>query len=109
MTHLADTPMKAQFPIDKHQRVINAHLNSGLIDISASDWMASPSFNPVLGNMSAPFVTSEHYDELKAAFDRLADGAEKERFQALHEMPFGQYGQFYDRYGMQWFFVQPRP
>ncbi len=54
--------------------------------------------------MSAIFVISDKYDELKTVFDKLADGAEKERFQELHDMPFGIYGQFYDRYGVQWIF-----
>lgn len=104
LTRLADTPMKDQFPIEKHNRMINAHLISGDIEISATDWMASPEFNPILGNMSAIFVISDTYAELKRVFDRLADGAEKERFQELHELPFGMYGQFYDRYGVQWIF-----
>ncbi len=84
--------------------MINAQLKSGDIEISATDWMASPEFNPILGNMSAIFVISDKYDELKTVFDKLADGAEKERFQELHDMPFGIYGQFYDRYGVQWIF-----
>jgi PhnB protein len=108
LTKLGDTPMKAQFPPEKHERIINAQLKSGLIEISATDWMAAPALEPVLGNMSALFVTGEDYAELKAAFDRLADGAETERFQDLHDMPFGAYGQFYDRYGIQWIFVRPR-
>ncbi len=66
--------------------------------------MASPEFNPILGNQTAIFVISDNYDELKTVFDKLADGAEKERFQELHDMPFGIYGQFYDRFGMQWIF-----
>jgi PhnB protein len=104
LTKLADTPMKAQFPPEKHGRIINAHLSSGLIEISATDWMASPSFDPILGNMSALFVIGTDDAELKAVFDRLAAGAERERFQELHAMPFGTYGQFYDRYGVQWIF-----
>lgn len=96
--------MKDQFPAEKHGRIINANLKSGEFEISATDWMASPAFNPILGNMTAIFVISDNYDELKIVFDRLADGAEKERFQELHEMPFGIYGQFYDRYGVQWIF-----
>lgn len=66
--------------------------------------MASTVFNPILGNMSAIFVVCDKYDELKTVFDKLSDGAEKERFQELHDMPFGIYGQFYDRYGVQWIF-----
>ncbi len=104
LTKLADTPMKDHFPTEKHQRIINANLKSGAIEISATDWMASPAFNPILGNMSALFVVGDAYDELKTVFDKLAQGAEKERFQELHEMPFGTYGQFYDKYGVQWIF-----
>jgi PhnB protein len=44
------------------------------------------------------------YDELRTVFDKLKDGAEKERLQELHDMPFGTYGQFYDRFGVQWIF-----
>jgi PhnB protein len=104
LTKLADTPMKDQFPSEKHGRIINAHLKSGAIEISAADWMASPTFDPIMGNMSALFVIGGDYDELKTVFDKLAEGAERERFQELHEMPFGTYGQFYDRYGVQWIF-----
>jgi PhnB protein len=103
LTKLAETPMKEMFPPEKHERIINAHLKSGAIEISATDWMASPAFEPKLGNMSALFVTGTDA-ELRAVFDTLAVGAERERFQELHSMPFGTYGQFYDRYGVQWIF-----
>src|SRR5438445_4425839 len=69
MSKLGDTPMKAQFPPEKHDRLINAHLVSGAIDISATDWMASPTFEPILGNMSAIFVVTENVDELRTVFD----------------------------------------
>ena len=104
LTKVGDTPMKAQFPPEKHERIINAHLVSGVIDISATDWMASPAFEPLLGNMSALFVVGTEEAELRAIFDKLAVGAEQERFQALRAMPFGTYGQFYDRFGVQWIF-----
>jgi len=104
LTRLGDTPMKAQFPTEKHSRMINAHLVSGAIDISAADWMASPEFEPVPGNMSAIFVVSQTDDELKVVFDRLAQGASKAWFQPLNELPFGTYGQFFDKYGIQWIF-----
>ena len=104
LTKLGDTPMKDMFPKEKWNRLINAHLKSGAIDISATDWMASPEFNPILGNMSAIFVVSDQYDELKTVFDKLKDGTNNTRLQELHDMPFGIYGQFYDRYGVQWIF-----
>lgn len=104
LTKLRDTPMRAQFPPDKHDRIINAHLKSGALEISATDWMASPALDPKLGNMSAIFVVGNDFAELKTVFDKLGVGADRERFQDLHEMPFGTYGQFYDRYGVQWIF-----
>ncbi|MGZ4908225.1 MAG: hypothetical protein ACXVIG_07295 [Halobacteriota archaeon] len=96
--------MKAQFPPEKHNRIINAHLKSGAIDISATDWMASPALEPKLGNTFAIFVVGGTYHELKTVFDKLAEGASKEWFQELHDMPFGTYGQFFDKYGVQWIF-----
>ena len=91
ITKVGDTPMKAQFPTEKHNRVINAHLQSGDIEISAADWMASD-VEPVQGNTSAIFVMGESYDELKPAFDKLKDGTHNTRLQELNEMPFGIYG-----------------
>lgn len=104
LTRLGDTPMKDGFPPEKHDRLINAHLKSGAFEISATDWMASPEFEPKLGNMSAIFVIGGGYDELKTVFDKLKQGAEQSRLQELHELPFGLYGQFYDRFGVQWIF-----
>lgn len=104
ITRLGDTPMKNQFPTEKHERVINANLKSGDIDFSATDWMTSPEFDPVQGNTFAIFITGKNYDELKPIFDKLKDGDNNERLQELHDVPFGTYGQFYDRYGVQWIF-----
>ncbi|TAL14415.1 hypothetical protein EPN95_03080 [Patescibacteria group bacterium] len=104
LTKLGDTPMKDQFPAEKHNSIINAHLKSGNIEISATDWMASPEFEPVKGNMFAIYVTGDSYDELKVIFEKLKDHDNNERLQELHEMPFGIYGQFYDKYGTQWIF-----
>jgi len=104
LTKLGDTPMKAMFPPEKHARIINAHLKSGVIEISATDWMASPEFNPVQGNTYAIFVEGSAYGELKMVFDKLRDGDNSKRLQELHDMPFGIYGQFYDKYGVQWIF-----
>ncbi len=104
ITKLADTPMKEMFPPEKHERIINAHIKSGAIEISATDWMASPDFDPIQGNTFAIFIIGNTYDELKTLFDKLGRGAEKDRFQELHDLPFGVYGQFYDKYGIQWIF-----
>ena len=104
LTKLADTPMAANFPPEKHDRIINARLLSGDIDISATDWMASPEFDAQQGNTYAIYVTGANLDELKPIFDKLRDGDNNSRLQELQAMPFGTYGQFYDRYGVQWIF-----
>ncbi len=104
LTKLADTPMKDMFPKEKWERLIHANLISGDIEISATDWMASPTFDPVQGNTTAIFVIGEGLEELKVVFDRLKDGKNNARLQELHEMPFGTYGQFYDKFGVQWIF-----
>lgn len=104
LTKLGDTPMKDQFPKEKHNRLINAYLKSGAIEISATDWMASPAFEPHQGNTFAIFVLGGTYEELKEVFDKLAQGAHEAWFQELHELPFGTYGQFFDKYGVQWIF-----
>jgi PhnB protein len=104
LTKLGDTPMKDAFPPEKHERIINAHLTSGEIELSATDWMASPDFDPVQGNTYAIFVVGGASDELRTVFDKLRDGDNNTRLQELHDMPFGVYGQFYDQYGVQWIF-----
>jgi PhnB protein len=109
LTKLGDTPMKDQFPPEKHGRLINANLTSGLIEISAADWMASPELVPILGNMSALFVIATDAAELRTVFDKLAVGADRARFQDLHAMPFGTYGQLYDKHGVQWIFKGDAP
>lgn len=108
LTKLGDTPMKDMFPKEKWERLINAHLKSGDIEISATDWMASPAYEPQKGNTYAIFIIGDGYDELKTIFDKLSDGVDKEkegsRFQELHNLPFGTYGQFTDKFGVHWIF-----
>ncbi|MEN6342907.1 MAG: VOC family protein [Methanospirillum sp.] len=108
LTKLGDTPMRDQFPEEKWTRLINAHLKNGAIEISATDWMASPAYEPRQGNTISIFVVGTNDDELKAVFDRLAEGAETDTFQELHELPFGTYGQFTDRFGVPWIFMGER-
>ena len=104
LTRLADTPMKAQFPPEKHNRIIYSQIKSGSLEFSATDWMASPAFDPQQGNTYAIYVIGNTFKELKIVFDKLRVGAEEEHLQELHEMPFGIYGQFFDRFGVQWIF-----
>jgi PhnB protein len=106
LTKLGDTPMKDQFPTEKHNRIIYAQLKNNEIDLSATDWMASPVLEPVQGNTFSIYNTGENYDELKTVFDRLAVGADKDNrtFMELNNVPFGIYGQFTDKYKVSWIF-----
>ena len=96
--------MKEMLPPEKHERMINANLKSGHIEISATDWMASPQHEPIHGNTFAIFIIGAGFDELKSVFDKLSAGASQDRSQDLHQLPFGTYGQFYDKFGVQWIF-----
>ncbi|MCF2443441.1 VOC family protein [Dyadobacter sp. CY345] len=106
LTKTSDTPMKDQFPIEKHERIIYAQLKGDTINISATDWMASPVFVPEQGNTTAIYLTGSSYNELKPVFDSLSDGADKDErtFMELREVPFGVFGQFTDKYGVSWVF-----
>ncbi len=108
VTKLGDSEMKDQLPPEKHDRVIYANLKSDRIEISATDWMAAPEFEPKRGNMFSLFVVANKGEEIKEIFDKLAVRAEAERFQELHDLPIGTYGQFTDRYGVQWIFLKEK-
>src|SRR5438270_13667314 len=69
LTKLGDSPMKDLLPKEKWNKIINAHLKSGNIEISATDWMASPEYNPKQGNTFAIFVISEFYVTIKVVLD----------------------------------------
>lgn len=106
LTKVGNTPMKDQFPVEKHERIIYAQLKGDNFDISAADWMASPILEPVQGNTTAIYLTGNSYSELKPIFNSLANGAEKDErtFMELREVPFGVYGQFIDKFKVSWVF-----
>jgi len=104
ITKLKDSPMKNTLPPEKWERVINAHLKSGEVEISATDWMAAPEYTPKYGDIFAIFVLGGSYDELKEVFDKLSAGHKDDRFMNLRQLPIGTYGQFFDKYGYHWIF-----
>src|SRR5262245_27960808 len=106
MTKTGDSPMRDQFPESMHNKIINANLKSGSIEFSATDWHAD-TLKPKQGNMFSIFLTGSKYDELKTVFEKLSVDADKDKrtFIELHQMPFGLYGQFTDKFGVSWVFV----
>ena len=103
VTRVADTPMKNQMPPEKHQRVAYAHLKSGDIEFSATDWL-HPTRTPKPGNTVAMYINGGKYNELRTIFDSLARGADKALLDDLRDLPFGAYGHLADKYGVHWFF-----
>lgn len=101
LSFVGETPMKAMFPPDMHNRVINAHLQAEGISLSASDWML-PSEQPVLGNTICLFIRGLSPEETRSLFDKLSDGASVT--DPLSEQPFGLYGALNDKFGFRWMF-----
>jgi len=104
---LSETPMKNQMPKELHDRITNANLKNGNIDISATDWLHHAR-QPVQGNTVAIYVSGT-YNDLKEIFDNLSNGAPKELLDELRVMPFGVYGHLADKFGVHWFFKGEKP
>ena len=103
ITKIGDTPMKDHMPPAQHHKVAHAHLKSGSIEFSATDWL-HPTRTPKPGNTVAMYIHGGTYKELRSVFDRLAVGADRELLDDLRDMPFGSYGHLADKYGVHWFF-----
>ena len=103
ITKVSDTPMKDQMPPEHHSKVTFANLKSGALEFSATDWL-HPARTPRQGSTVALYISGGTYDELRAIFDKLAAGAERELLDDLRDMPFGVYGHLADKYGVHWFF-----
>jgi PhnB protein len=103
ITKVSDTPMKNQTPATQHHKVIYAHLKSGAMEFSATDWLHATR-KPRQGNTVAIYISGGKYNELRRVFDKLAAGADKALLDDLRDMPFGSYGHLEDKYGVHWFF-----
>lgn len=103
VVRVGDTPMAAQAPSGHQQKVAFAHLRSGAVEVSATDWRhPTRAFHP--GNTVGVYLTSDDAMDLTTAFDKLSVGAEPGLLDPLTDMPFGLYGHLCDAYGFHWFF-----
>jgi len=103
LTKVKDSPMKDQVPPEHQDKIVNAHLKSGAIGFSGSDWL-HPTRRPKQGNTVCLYINDGRYSQLKTIFDKLSAGADKELLDDLRDMPFGSYGHLADKYGVHWFF-----
>lgn len=101
LTKVSDSPAKDHMPAFQQSKIVNAHLKTGTIEISASDWLM-PDRTPVRCNTVCLFLHGETYAELKSLFDKLSDGAHVT--DPLKEVFFGYYGALNDKYGNRWMF-----
>jgi PhnB protein len=99
-----DSPVKDQMPPVQLDKTLNAHLKSGNLEISASDWLRLDE-TPVRGNTVCLFLSGETFQELKVLFEKLSDEAEVT--DPLKEMFFGIYGALNDKFGVRWMFRAP--
>jgi PhnB protein len=103
VTRLGDTPMRDGAPSELHGRVVYAHLQSGAIELNATDWL-HPVRTPRPGNTVGLYVGGDADARFREIFDSLSVGADPELLDALRQEPFGTYGHLADRYGVHWFF-----
>lgn len=103
LTKVKDTPMKDQVPLEHHDKIINAHLKSGAIEFTATDWLRQTR-TPKPGNTVCMYLNAGTYSELRTMFDSLSVGADPELLDDLRDLPFGSYGHLADQFGVHWFF-----
>jgi len=90
-TKVKDSPAKDYMPAVQQEKIVNARLRSGNMDISASDWLMLEQ-TPIRGNTVCLFLGGGTFEELKTLFERLSEGAS------------GTYGALNDKFGIRWMF-----
>jgi len=100
-TKVKDSPAKDHMPAVQQEKILNARLRSGNLEISASDWLR-PDRTPIRGNTVCLYLSGGTFEELKALFERLSESAEVT--DPLKEQFFGTYGALNDKFGVRWMF-----
>lgn len=96
-----DSPVKNSMPASEHEKILNARLQSGKVDLSASDWLR-PDRPRVPGNTVCLYLSCGTLQELTDLFARLSGGGDVT--DPLKEMFFGTYGALNDKFGVRWMF-----
>jgi PhnB protein len=100
-TKVKDSPAKDYMPAVQQEKIVNARLRNGNVEVSASDWLR-PDQTPIRGNTVCLFLSGGTFQELKALFERLSEAAEVT--DPLKEQFFGTYGALNDKFGVRWMF-----
>ena len=100
-TKVKDSPAKDFMPAFQQEKIVNARLRNGKLEISASDWLR-PAQTPIRGNTVCLYLSGGTLEELKTLFARLSEGAEVT--DPVKEQFFGTYGALNDKFGVRWMF-----
>jgi len=106
LTKVKDSPAKAQMSPAQQDKVLNAHLSAGHMEISASDWLA-PNQTPAPGNTVCMYLSGTNLPDLKKLFEKLSAGGKVTN--PLQPTFFGAYGALNDRFGVRWMFAGKLP
>ena len=85
----------------QQNKVLNARLTKGSLDISASDWLL-PSRTPVRGNMVCLYLRGGTIQDINSLFQKLSEGAQVT--DPLQEQFHGYYGALNDKFSVRWMF-----
>lgn len=96
-----DSPLKESMPASQQEKILNARLKSGSVELSASDWLR-PDRPRVPGNTACLFLSGGTSAETRDLFARLSEGGEVT--DPLKELFFGTYGALNDKFGVRWMF-----
>ena len=94
-----DSPAKDSMPAFQQDKILNARLKSGKVDLSASDWLR-PDRTRVPGNVVCLYLNGGTFQELSTLFTYLSEGGEVT--DPLKEVFFGVYGALNDKFGIRW-------
>jgi len=100
-TKVKDSPAKDFMPAFQQEKIVNARLRNGRLEISASDWLR-PAQTPIRGNTVCLYLSGGTLEELKILFEKVSEGAEVT--DPLKEQFFGTYGALTDKFGVRWMF-----
>jgi len=101
LSKVKNSVMKSQMPPSLQEKVLNAHLRSNRIELSASDWLR-PDRTRVRGNTACLYLSGGTQEQLRDLFEKLSVDAEIT--DPLKTQPFGMYGALNDKHGVRWMF-----
>jgi PhnB protein len=98
---VGDSPAKDFMPAYQHEKIVNARLRSGSIDVSASDWLM-PDRERISGNAVCLYLSTGSSEQLHVLFSRLSESADVT--DPLKTTFHGTYGALNDKFGVRWMF-----